>query len=115
MATLDSSLRISLLEDGRSLFIVSNDGDTMDIALEVARKWSAVQSTEVDDQSMDGYVVSGATTPAEANEMGDHGPFKYRVIATDGINGEAFAHEFSDRVQQALSNQGINAAVMVER
>jgi hypothetical protein len=114
MTTLDSSLRISLLNDGRTLFIVSNHGETMDIALETANKMPDVQATEVDDQLMDGYVSSGATDPADANEMGDHGPFKYRVIPTAGINGEAFAHEFRDRVQQALSNRGINAAVMVE-
>lgn len=114
MATLDSSMKIMLLEDGRSLLAVSNHGETMDIALDIASRWSAVQSTEVDAQSTDGYIVSGATDPAGANEVGDRGPFKYRVIAADGINGDAFAHEFCDRVQQALTNRGINAAVMVE-
>lgn len=114
MATLDSSLRIALLGDGRTLFIVSNDGETMDIALETANQMSEVQATEVDDQLMDSYVSSGATEPAEANDMGDHGPFKYRIIPTAGVHGEVFAQQFKERVQQALSRRGVNAAVMVE-
>jgi len=101
-----------VLEDGCSLFVFSNDGETMEIALETAQGWEAVERTEVYDQMMDGYIASGS--PANSREIGDQGPFKYRVIPAEGGDGATFAGEFRERVQQALYDQGINAAVTVE-
>lgn len=110
MTSPDSTLRLIVIEG--SLRMISNDGDTIETAINVTRTFPEVEYAEVGNTDADSYVPS--IVPNDANEVQDYGPFQYDVYVRDGVNIRDLAARLQSNIEETLSQQGINCAIMIE-
>ena len=110
MTSPDSILRLIVIDS--SLRMISNDGDTIETAIDVTRSFPEVEYAEVGNADANSYVPS--VIPNGVNEIRDFGPFQYDIFIHDGVNLQDFTARLQSNLEEALSQQGINCAIMIE-
>jgi hypothetical protein len=110
MVNPDATIRLFSPDDGSDdLLLISNDANAMEIALEVARETPGVNHVEVGEQDTTDYIPPGS--PAGAGQIGDQGPYKYRVYV-DNTSLDAVGPQLVDRLERELARRNIICSVM---
>jgi hypothetical protein len=107
---LDTTLRMIVID--ASLKLISNDGKTIETAIDVTKAFPEVEYAEVGNTDADAYIAP--STPMSANEDVDYGPFEYNIFVRDGVNLQDFVLRLQSNIEERLGAQGVNCAIMVE-